>query len=140
MFSLRELIKFNWRRHKARAFRDHNHDITCNMSKLKTLSYEHFMKCFKPAWDIAFNKEHTITRWRIEGMIPFTCHALWKKVQEDEVIASKSASNSTTTGTPPSSTPSPATVKALASDATFPTPSGLLITPPMDPSAPSLCI
>jgi hypothetical protein len=77
-----------------------------------------------------------MTWWRIEGMIPFTRHALWKKVQQDEVIAS----NSTTTGIPPSSTPSPDTVEALASDATLPTPGGLLTTPPKDPSAPSLRI
>ena len=81
-----------------------------------------------------------MTWWRIEGMIPFTRHALWKKVQEDEVIASKSASTSTITGTLLSSTPSPSTVETLASDATIPSPGGLLTTPPKDPSAPSLRI
>ena len=56
------------------------------MAKLKALGYEHFMKCFQPAWDIAFAKEHNMAGWRIEGVIPFTRHALWKKVEEDEVI------------------------------------------------------
>ncbi len=30
----------------------------------------HFMKCFNPAWDIAFNKEIDMGGWRVEGMIP----------------------------------------------------------------------
>jgi hypothetical protein len=90
------------------------------------------MKCFKPAWDIAFNKEHNMNGWRIEGMIPFTRHALWKKVEEDEVIA---ASKLTTPSSLASSTPSPAVVAALAFDTTLPTPGGLrMTTPPLDPS------
>jgi hypothetical protein len=64
----------------ARAFCDLNHDITNYKSKLKSLGYEHFMKFFKPAWDIAFNKEHNMKVLRIEGTILFTRHALWKKV------------------------------------------------------------
>jgi hypothetical protein len=40
------------------------------------------MKCFKPAWDIAFTKELNMGGWRVEGMIPFTRQALWKKVEE----------------------------------------------------------
>ena len=50
--------------------------MTGYRSKIKSLGYEHFMKCFKPAWDIAFIKEHNINGWRIEGMIPITRHAL----------------------------------------------------------------
>ncbi len=38
------------------------------------------MKCFKPEWDIAFTKELNMGAWRVEGMIPFTRQALWKKV------------------------------------------------------------
>ena len=115
------------------AFRDINHDITGYRSKLKALGYEHFMKCFKPARDTAFNKEHNMARWRIEGMIPFTRHALWKKVEEDEVMAS----SSNTPASLPSSTPSSAVVDALGSNTTLPSPGGMLTTHPLDPSAPS---
>jgi len=90
------------------------------------------MKCFKPACDTAFNKEHNMNGWRIEGMIPFTRHALWKKVEENAVIAS----NSTPPGSLPSSTPSPDVVATLDSNTTLPNPGGLLATPPLDPSAP----
>ncbi len=48
----------------------------------KALGYEHFMKCFKPAWDMAFTKNPNMGGWRVEGMIPFTHQALWKKVEE----------------------------------------------------------
>ncbi len=63
-------------------------------------------------------------------MIPFTRHALWKKVEEDNVIASK------TPGSLPSSTPSPTVVATLHSNTTRPTPGALLTNPPLDPSAP----
>ena len=104
------------------------------MSKLKPLGYEHFMKCFKPAWDVAFTKEHHMAGWRIEGMIPFTRHALWKKVEEDEV---KAASKLTTPGSLTSSTSS----LAAASDTTLPTPGGPMLPPfmappPLHPSMP----
>ncbi len=72
--------------------------------------------------------------WRIEGMIPFTRHALWKKVEEDEV---KAASKLTTPGSLTSSTSSLPVASALASDTTLPTPGGLMLnTPPLDPSMP----
>ncbi len=101
---------------------------------LKPLGYEHFMKCFKPVWDISFTKKYNMAGWRYEGMIPFTRHALWKKVEEDEV---KAASKLTTPGSLTSSTPSPAVVAALASETTLSTPGGLMLTsPPRDPSMP----
>ncbi len=88
------------------------------------------MKCFKQAWDIAFTKEHNMTWWRIEGMIPFTRHALWKKVEGDEVIAF----NSNTPGSLPFSTPSLAVVAAIDSNTGLPTPGGMPTTHPLDPS------
>jgi hypothetical protein len=97
-------------------------------SKLKSLGYEHFMKCFKSAWNIAFNKENNMARWRIEGMIPFTRHALWKKVEEDEVNSTSNA------GSLLSSTPSPTVAAALASNTTLPTPGEMRIAPPLGPS------
>ena len=128
-YCLQEL-KCHWRRNKSRAFRDLNNDITGYRAKLKALGYEHFMKCFKPARDIAFTKEHNMAGWRIEGMIPFTRHALWKKVEGDEVIAY----NSNTPGFLPSSTPSPAVVAALDSNTGLLTPGGMPTTNPLDPS------
>jgi len=71
-----------------------------------------------------------MTWWRIEGKIPISRHALWKKVEEDKMIASKKPSYL------PSSTPSPAVVATLDSNTTLPTLGGLLNTPSLDPSAP----
>jgi len=67
-------------------------------------------------------------------MIPFTHQALWKKVEDDEVI---SASKSTSAGSLPSSTPWPTVIATIGSNTTLPTPGGLLTTHPLDLSAPS---
>jgi len=72
-----------------------------------------------------------MTGWRMEGMISFTRQALWKKVEEDEVIF---ASRFTSAGSLPSSTPSPTLIAALDSNTTLCTPGGLPTTPPTDPS------
>jgi hypothetical protein len=61
-------------------FREINNDGF--KTNFKALGYEHFMKCFKPAWGIAFNKELSMAGWRVEGVIPLTRHALWRKVEE----------------------------------------------------------
>ncbi len=61
-------------------------------------------------------------------MIPFTRHALWKKVEEDEVNSTSNA------GSLLSSTPSPTVAAALASNTTLPTPGEMRTTPPLDPS------
>ena len=37
------------------------------------------MSCFKPAWDHAFTAQRNLDGWRVEGMIPFTRYALWRK-------------------------------------------------------------
>jgi hypothetical protein len=86
------------------------------------------MKCFMPAWDAAFNKEHNIAGWRIGGMLPFTRHALWKKEEEDEVNSASKPDSL------PSSNPTPTVIAVLESNTTLQTPSG---THPLDPSAPS---
>ncbi len=79
MYSRLLELKSNCRNEKAKqVFREIN-DFG-HRSKFKVLGYEHFMTCFKPAWDIAFTNEHNMAGWRVEGMIPFTRHALWKKI------------------------------------------------------------
>jgi hypothetical protein len=45
---------------------------------VNALGFEHFMPCFKHAWDIAFTKKLNLDGWRIEGTIPFTRYQLWK--------------------------------------------------------------
>ena len=66
--------------------------------EFKALGYEHMMRCLRPAWEIAFNLKHNMTWWRVEGLIPFTHNALWRKIEEDELNFS---SNSTTIGSLP---------------------------------------
>ena len=90
--------------------------------KFKALGYEHMMMCLRPAWEIAFTLKHNMAGWRVEGMIPFTRNALWRKIAEDELISS---SNSTTIGS-----------LLLSSGAlpSAPTPADPL-TPPLDPAA-----
>lgn len=79
MFELQEL-KAHWRSHKARTFRELNTDAYDRpMATFRPLGFEHFMPCFKPAWDKAFTKDLNLAGWRHEGMIPFTRHALWRK-------------------------------------------------------------
>ncbi len=61
-FKLQEL-KARWRGNKARAFRELNKDgYKTPNATYKALGYEHFMACFKLAWDNAFTKELNITR------------------------------------------------------------------------------
>ena len=62
------------------------------------LGYKHMMRCLSPAWEITFKLKHDMTVWRVEGLIPFTCIALWRKIEEDEL---NSSSNSTTIGSLP---------------------------------------
>ena len=83
-------------------FREINNDGY--KTNFKALGYDHFMKCFKPAWDIAFTKELNMAGWRVEGMIPFTRLALWRKVEECRL--DNSFSLSTSPGSLPLSQPS----------------------------------
>ncbi len=55
----------------------------------KAQGYEHMMACLRPAWEIAFNLKHNMAGWRVEGMIPFTRNALWRKIEEDELNSSR---------------------------------------------------
>jgi len=66
--------------------------------------------------------------WKIERMIPFTRHTLWKSVEEVEV---NSASN---TGFLLSSTPSHTVVATLASNTTLLAPGEKSTTSPLDPT------
>jgi hypothetical protein len=43
------------------------------------LGYKHFMPCFKLAWDHDITRQRNLVGWRIEGLIPFTIYALWRK-------------------------------------------------------------
>jgi hypothetical protein len=94
----------------------------------KILGYEHFMKCFKPAWDIAFTKDLNMTRWRVEGMIPITRHALWRKVEECRLLNS-SFSLSISPGS------LPASLSSSPQDPS-PSPDDMQATHPLAPSAP----
>ena len=98
------------------------------MTNFKALGYEHFMKCFKPAWDMAFNKDLNMAGWRVEGMIPFTRHALWRKVEECQLLDSSFSLTASPGSLPPSHSSSP-------QDKT-PSPNNIQSTPPLAPSAP----
>ena len=68
------------------------------------------MQCFKPALDIAFTRELNTAGWRVEEMIPFTHHALWRKVEKYRLLDnsfSLSASPSSLTPSQPSSPQDP---------------------------------
>ena len=107
-------------------FREINNDgYTINF---KSLGYEHFMKCFKPAWDIAFTKDLNMAGWRVEGMIPFTRQALWRKVEQCRLL-DNSFSISISPGSLPPSLPSSLLVPT-------PSPDNLQATPPLASSAP----
>ena len=60
LHSLQEL-KSHWRALKSKTFREINtegQDRNKNKKvkhKFKALGYEHMMRCFRPAWEIAFN-------------------------------------------------------------------------------------
>ena len=86
------------------------------------------MKCFKPAWDIAFTPELNMAGWRVEGMIPFTRQALWWKVEECRLLDSSFFISKSPGSLPPSLPSSPL-------DPT-PSPDNLQATPPLAPSAP----
>jgi hypothetical protein len=106
-------------------FREINNDGY--KATFETLGYEHFMKCFKPAWDIAFKKDLNMDGWRVEGMIPFTRHALWRKVEECRLLDNSF-----------SILPSPGSLlPSLPSSPpkTSPSPDDLQATPLFDPSA-----
>ena len=85
------------------------------------------MSCFRPAWEIAFTLKHNMAGWRVEGMIPFTRNALWRKLAEDEL---DSSSNSTTIGSLPWSSGDLPSASSLANPGA--------LSPPLDPAAISI--
>ena len=97
-------------------------------TNFKALGYEHFMKCFKPAWDMAFTKDLNMAGWRVEGMIPFTRHALWRKMDECRLLNSSFSLSASPGSLPPSQPSSP---QEPPQD-----PDNLQATPPLAPSAP----
>jgi hypothetical protein len=115
----------HWRNHKTRIFREINNDGY--KTTFEAPGYEHFMKCFKPAWGIAFTKDLNMIGWRVEGMIPFTRHALWRKVEECRLM-DNSFSLSASLGSLPHSLPSSPLDPS-------PSPDDLQATPPLAPSA-----
>ncbi len=115
-------LKSHWRLNKTRMFREINNDGF--KTNFKALGYEHFMPCFKPAWDIAFKKDLNMAGWRVEGMIPFTRHALWRKVEADRSTDNSFSLSASTGSLPPSQTSSALddmqATPSLASSATPP--------------------
>ncbi len=93
-------LKAYWRLNKTKKYRAISNDGF--KTNFKALGYEHFMKCFKPTWDKAFTKDLNMAGWRVEGMIPFTRHALWKKVEECRLLDSSFSLSTSPVSLPPS--------------------------------------
>lgn len=74
------VLKEEWRRNKAKAFTDLNASRKCHNVAHKPLDWAHFMPCFGPAHALAFTPERNMKGWAIEGTIPFTRRALWRKL------------------------------------------------------------
>jgi hypothetical protein len=72
-------LKEEWRVQKTRLFTELNKDRQTHRVGHRALKWEHFMPCFKPAWDNGFTVERHIKGWRLEGLIPFNRNALWRK-------------------------------------------------------------
>jgi hypothetical protein len=69
-------LKFHWRKNKYKKFTEINPLTRTARVHFNVLGFEHFMPCFKPAWNIAFTKKLNLDGWRIEGTIPFTRYQL----------------------------------------------------------------
>jgi hypothetical protein len=72
-------LKAHWRKNKWKAYNEIIANRLSHKTPLKDLGFNHFMQCFKPAWDRAFNIEANMKGWAIEGIIPYTRRALWRK-------------------------------------------------------------
>ena len=70
-------INTKWRIQKYKASNELKKDRKTDLVLIKSLGFNHFMQCFKPAWDKAF---HSVVRnkrgWELEGSIPFNRYAL----------------------------------------------------------------
>jgi len=64
---------------KTRIFTELNKDRQTHRFCHKALKWEHFMQCFKVAWDIGFTVERNLKGWRLEEMILFNRNALCRK-------------------------------------------------------------
>jgi hypothetical protein len=97
-------------------------------TNFKAFGYKNFMPCFKPAWDIAFKKDRNMVGWRVEGMIPLTRHALWRKAEANRVLDNCFSLSTSLGSLPPLQTSSPLDPSSYLDD--------LQATPPLDPSVP----
>ena len=72
-------LKAWWRKNKWNKFTELNKGIVSKYTSYKPLDFEHFMPCFLPAWKEAFTVERNLMGWELEGLIPFTRRALWRR-------------------------------------------------------------
>ena len=72
--------KAEWRVEKTKMFTSLNKDRKTAYGAHRALGWEHFIICFKPAFDKSFTIERNLKGWRYEGLIPFNRHAFWRKV------------------------------------------------------------
>ena len=71
--------KAEFRVQKTQKFSELNKDRLTHLHGHKPLTWEHFMPCFLPAWKVGFTMERNLKGWALEGLIPFTRNALWRK-------------------------------------------------------------
>ena len=72
--------KAEFRVQKTQMFTQINKDRKTAFGGHKALGWEHFIKCFKPAFDKSFTVDKNKKGWYYEGLIPFTRYALWRKL------------------------------------------------------------
>ena len=72
-------LKAEWRNQKIRQFTALNKDRKTLLNSFKPLDFTHFIPCFLAAWLKAFTRELNLRGWELEGLIPFTRNAFWKK-------------------------------------------------------------
>ncbi len=71
-------LKADSRNRKVEEFKRINGGRRTKYASYVPLDFQHFMKCFKPAWDKAVTVDLNMAGWRHEGTIPFTQHAFWR--------------------------------------------------------------
>ena len=72
--------KAEFRKEKTQMFTAINKDRKTAFGGHRALGWEHFIVCFKPAFDKSFTVVKNKRGWRYEGLIPFTRYAFWKKI------------------------------------------------------------
>lgn len=88
-------LKARWRREKHEMFRRLNEHRRTDKASYVALGYEHMMRMFRVAFREAFPRASNLEGWALEGIIPFTKHQLWRKIEADESAAAKSSQVST---------------------------------------------